>query len=133
MENRQTNSGSGADTVQRPPYQRGYVWDEAHQREPLWSNVTALAESELEAPHFMRAGRLRDVARTFGRSYGAVRNRAIRVGANSRPVGGGVSVEAAVSQGGYRHRSGSQAPDRAPTQQGEARWRYSTARAATIH
>lgn len=38
-----------------PPYQRGYVWDEAQQWEPLWSDVTALAESELEAPHFMGA------------------------------------------------------------------------------
>ena len=38
-----------------PPYQRGYVWDESQQWEPLWSDVTALAESELEAPHFMGA------------------------------------------------------------------------------
>ncbi len=38
-----------------PPYQRGYVWDEGQQWEPLWSDVTALAESELEAPHFMGA------------------------------------------------------------------------------
>ena len=38
-----------------PPYQRGYVWEEAQQWEPLWSDVTALAESELEAPHFMGA------------------------------------------------------------------------------
>ena len=46
-----------------------------------------------------RNGRLRDVARTLGRSYGAVRNRAIRIGAYSRPVGRVVSVEAAGSQG----------------------------------
>ena len=45
-----------------------------------------------------RAGRLRDVATAFGRSYGAVRNRAIRIGAHSRPVGV-VSGEAAGSQG----------------------------------
>ena len=45
-----------------------------------------------------RAGRLRAVADTYGRSYGAVRNRATRVGAHSRPVGV-VSVEAAGSQG----------------------------------
>ena len=38
-----------------PPYQRGYVWDEEQQWEPLWSDVTALVESELEAPHFMGA------------------------------------------------------------------------------
>lgn len=38
-----------------PPYQRGYVWDENEQWEPLWSDVTALAESELESPHFMGA------------------------------------------------------------------------------
>ena len=45
-----------------------------------------------------RAGRLRDVATAFGRSYGAVRNRAIRIGAHSRPVGV-VSGEQAGSQG----------------------------------
>ena len=45
-----------------------------------------------------RSGRLRDVARAVGRSYGAVRNRAIRIGAHSRPVGV-VSVEPAGSQG----------------------------------
>lgn len=38
-----------------PPYQRGYVWDEEQQWEPLWNDVTALVESELEAPHFMGA------------------------------------------------------------------------------
>ena len=38
-----------------PPYQRGYVWNESQQWEPLWSDVTALAERELEAPHFMGA------------------------------------------------------------------------------
>ena len=34
-----------------PPYQRGYVWNENQQWEPLWSDVTALVERELEAPH----------------------------------------------------------------------------------
>ena len=41
-----------------------------------------------------RSGRMRDVAMALGRSYGAVRNRAFRIGAYSRPVGG-VSVEPA--------------------------------------
>ena len=36
-----------------------------------------------------RISRLRDVASEIGRSYGAVRNRAIRIGAHSRPVGVG--------------------------------------------
>ena len=45
-----------------------------------------------------RAGRLRDVARAFGRSYGAGRNRAARIGAHSRLVGVG-AVERAGSQG----------------------------------
>ena len=45
-----------------------------------------------------RAGRLRAVADAYRRSYGAVRNRAIRIGAHSRPVGV-VAVEAAGSQG----------------------------------
>ena len=38
-----------------PPYQRGYVWDENQQWEPLWNDVMALADNELEAPHFMGA------------------------------------------------------------------------------
>ena len=46
---------AGAIRYSVPPYQRGYVWDEIQQWEPLWSDVTALAESELEAPHFMGA------------------------------------------------------------------------------
>ena len=36
-----------------------------------------------------RNGRLRAVADAYGRSYGAVRNRAIQIGAYSRPVGVG--------------------------------------------
>ena len=35
-----------------------------------------------------RHGRLRAVAVAFGRSYGAERNRAIRIGAHSRPAAG---------------------------------------------
>ena len=48
-----------------------------------------------------RAGRLRDVATAIGRSYSAVRNRnrAIRIGAHSRPVGV-VSVEIRQTAGG---------------------------------
>ena len=44
------------------------------------------------------ADRLRAVAAAYGRSYDAVRNRAIRIGAHSRPVGI-VSVKPAGSQG----------------------------------
>ena len=36
-----------------PAYQRGYVWDESQQWEPLWSDRTTLGKSEHEAPHFM--------------------------------------------------------------------------------
>ena len=46
-----------------------------------------------------RWGRRRAVADAFGRSYGAVRNRAIRIGAYSRPVGRVVTLAAADSQG----------------------------------
>ena len=35
-----------------------------------------------------RHGRLRAVADAFGRSYGAVHNRAMRIDAHSRPTGG---------------------------------------------
>ena len=35
-----------------------------------------------------RTGRLRDVASELGRSYGAVRNRALRIGAHSRQGAG---------------------------------------------
>jgi len=45
-----------------------------------------------------RISRLRDVASEIGRSYGAVKNRAIRIGAYSR-AGGGGDGEAAGSQG----------------------------------
>jgi len=49
------NLFDGARRYSVPPYQRGYVWDEEKQWEPLWSDVTALVEHELEAPHFMGA------------------------------------------------------------------------------
>ena len=45
-----------------------------------------------------RNSRLRAVAATLGRSYGAVKNRAIRIGAYARQVGR-VSVKQAESQG----------------------------------
>ena len=41
-----------------------------------------------------RISRLRDVASEIGRSYGAVKNRAIRIGAYSRPVGVGAGEAA---------------------------------------
>ena len=46
-----------------------------------------------------RIGRLRAVADVYGRSYGAVRNRAIRIGAYSRPVGVVTTIKQAGSQG----------------------------------
>lgn len=36
-----------------PPYQRGYVWTEQKQWEPLWSDIEALAEGDVTPPHFM--------------------------------------------------------------------------------
>jgi len=38
-----------------PPYQRGYVWTEQEQWEPLWGDIEALAENNVTPPHFMGA------------------------------------------------------------------------------
>ncbi len=54
-----------------PLYQRPYVWDRERQWEPLWEDVTALAQSELDngvhpAPHFLGAVVVRQQSNPVG-------------------------------------------------------------------